>query len=125
MAALLCIMDMCPHLAEIAHVERGSTDRAIPEMIGSLFLRARWPKCRCCQEGSFILQIEHIPLAVDYLSVLGDRHVDAGTAFSIDQFDSLRQGYFTAVIPASRTGGPSRPAAGPVGVFRLPVLEYE
>jgi len=68
-AALLCIMDMCPHLAEIAHVERGSTDPGNSRNDRQPVLRARWPKCRCCQEGSFILQIEHIPLAVDYLSV--------------------------------------------------------
>jgi hypothetical protein len=34
---------------------------------------------------SFILQIKHMPLAVDHLAVLRDRHVDAGVALSIDQ----------------------------------------
>ena len=39
---------------------------------------------------SFILEIEHVPLAVDDLPISRDWRVDAGAALSIDQFDGLR-----------------------------------
>ena len=39
---------------------------------------------------SFILEIEHVPLAVDDLPISRDWRVDAGAALGIDQFDGLR-----------------------------------
>jgi hypothetical protein len=48
--------------------------------------------------SSFILRIEPVPLAVDYLAALRDRHVDAGAALGIDQFDGLRHG--VGIFPA-------------------------
>jgi hypothetical protein len=33
------------------------------------------------KQTSFILEIEHVPLAVDYLSILRDWRIDAGAAF--------------------------------------------
>ena len=58
------------------------------------------PATRRADRRSFIVWIEHKPLAVDHLAVLCDRDVDAGAALSIDQFDSLRHriGIFAAMI---------------------------
>ena len=50
------------------------------------------------QFRSFVLQVECIPLAIDHLAVLGDRHIDAGAAFGIDQFNRLRHG--VRIFPA-------------------------
>ena len=49
---------------------------------------------------SFILEIEHVPLAVDDLPILHDWRVDAGAAFGIDELDGLWHGVwiFAAVI---------------------------
>jgi hypothetical protein len=106
----------------------------LPERI--CFLRRRALRSRapmptlaeiCRERRSVILQIEHKPLAVDDLAVLSDHDVDARAALGVDQFDSLRHcvGMLTP-CPASRTGCPSRLDAGPVDVFRQPVLEiYE
>jgi len=41
---------------------------------------------------SFILRIEHVPLAIDHLAVLRDPHVDAGAAFGADQLLQIRKG---------------------------------
>jgi hypothetical protein len=49
----------------------------------------RCPTCRAGDCISFILRSEHKALAVDYLAVLRDRHVDAGVALGTDQLDSL------------------------------------
>jgi len=47
-----------------------------------------------------VLWIKHIPLAVDYLAVLRDRQVNAGSALSVDGLDGLRHGVgiFAAVL---------------------------
>jgi hypothetical protein len=47
-----------------------------------------------------VLRIKRISLAVDYLAILSNGHVDAGPAFGIDQFDGLRHcvGIFAAVV---------------------------
>src|SRR5712664_4242222 len=76
---------------------------------------------------SFILQVKHIPWAVNYLSVLRDRSVNAGAVFGIDEFDRLwhRVGIFSAVIQRfePKTG---RPGAGLAGVCPRPAPEiYE
>jgi hypothetical protein len=49
---------------------------------------------------SFVLEIEHVPLAVDDLPILRDWRVDAGAAFGIDELDGLWHGIwiFAAVI---------------------------
>ena len=62
---------------------------------------------------SFILRPEHKPLAVDHLSVLCDRQVDAGASLGIDQFDGLRHlvGIFAAVLHRYKAQGRSRPCA--------------
>ena len=75
-----------------------------------------------------IVRIEHKALAVDDLSVLRDRDVDAGAALSIDQFDSLRQcvGIFPAVLHSFKAQGRSRPYGGLEGVVRASSLQiYE
>ena len=55
--------------------------------------------------SSFILQIEHISLAVDDPSVLHNRNVDAGAALGIDQFDGLQH-----CVPAVRHAATPRKA---------------
>ncbi len=52
---------------------------------------ARWHRgqCRCCEglcrssRSPFVLRTKRIPLTIDHLAVLCDRHIDAGAAFSI------------------------------------------
>jgi len=57
-------------------------------------------ECWCPAQRSFVVQFQRKPLAVHHPAVLRDRHVDAGAAFSIDQFDGLRHcvGIFPAVL---------------------------
>ena len=65
-------MDVRQYLAEIAHVEPFEAARAFHEMI-------------CLGFGDAVSVNTYIA-AVDNLSVLRDRHVDAGAAFGVDEF---------------------------------------
>jgi len=77
---------MLKHRAQIAHVEITTTQFAFEKSARLRLAAVRRPACRFSRAefaSSFVLWIEHKPLAVDYLAVLSDRHVDAGAALSI------------------------------------------
>jgi hypothetical protein len=77
--------------------------------------------------GLFILQIEYISLAVDDLSVLRNRRVNAGATLGIDEFDGLghRVGMFAAVIQRLEPKSRCRPGAGLAGFFPRPAPEID
>ena len=78
---------------EIAHIEPAAARLTFEIVLGFGQRRstghladdcpARDSSASCLRAWSFILWIEHKPLAVDYLAVLSDRHVYAGAALGI------------------------------------------
>src|SRR5712664_2333367 len=100
-------MSPSPTKEETSDCANGSP--AFPFRSGSkeVHVMTKWPL------PSRIVWIEHRPLAVDHLAVLCHRHVDAGAALSIDQFDRLGHwvGIFAAVLRCLRSAGRCRPYA--------------